>query len=171
MSLPPHLSLQDTAQRTIAWDEMQANAHVDSGWTVRIDSIPAGDAFFYSILVKADSVSPKIIERMLLIKRPVGIENKDESMAVPSSFSVSQNYPNPFNPLTRFSVELAQKGAVLLQVYDVAGRKVSEIEKGIKSAGRYQYAFDGSDLVSGVYFLRFQVNGMEVAVRKMILLK
>ncbi len=168
--LPAYLSLQDTSLRTIVWDEMQPNAHVDSSWVVTIDSIPAADAFFYSVLVKADSVTPKNIERMLLIKRPVGIEDEPNSVLFPEKFAITQNYPNPFNPHTTIRYRLPANSHIRLTVFNALGQKVQELVNSKQRPGVYTVSFDAGDLSSGIYYYRLEAGG-EVFVRKMVLLK
>ncbi len=170
LMLPTHLSLQDTALRSIVWDEMQPNAHIDSNWTVTIDSVPPADAFFYSIMVTADSVMPKNIERMLLIKRPVGINGGTHFGEIPSEFGVSQNYPNPFNPVTKISYQLPVASQVRLTVFNALGQKVHDLINTKQRAGEYSVFFKAGNLSSGIYYYRLKA-GDNVFIRKMILLK
>ena len=92
------------------------------------------------------------------------------SAPAPTDFGLEQNYPNPFNPTTTISYRLGAIGKVTLNVYDVLGRRVRTLVTGVKSAGSYRLAFNGSDLPSGVYFYRLTANGGRVT-KKMLLLK
>jgi hypothetical protein len=91
----------------------------------------------------------------------------------PSSFSLSV-YPNPFNPTTRISFILPKTGNVELNVYNVTGRLVRKLAGGHTGpplqAGEHSIVFDGSDLPSGIYFVRLEA-GEEAQTRKMVLLK
>jgi hypothetical protein len=74
-----------------------------------------------------------------------------------SEYALNQNYPNPFNPSTVIKYQLPDAGAqfhVILNVYDVLGRKVATLADGVKSAGYYSTTFDASRLASGIYFAR-----------------
>jgi len=73
----------------------------------------------------------------------------------PEEFAISQNYPNPFNPNTTISYQLPSAGIVSLKVYDMLGREVVVLVDGVKEAGYYNATFNGSDLASGIYFIRF----------------
>ncbi|MEQ9310218.1 MAG: alpha-amylase family glycosyl hydrolase [Balneolaceae bacterium] len=88
----------------------------------------------------------------------------------PSSFKLYQNYPNPFNPTTNITFDVAQTGAVSLEVYDMLGRKVAELINDVKTAGTYTVSFDATRLSSGVYFARYQA-GQSIQIQKMTLLK
>jgi len=97
-----------------------------------------------------------------------------ESSQLPEIFYLNQNYPNPFNPATVINYQLPQDGFVALKVYDIIGREVETLISENQSAGRYTVNFDASDLPSGIYIYRLQVNsaaGGYTASRKMMLLK
>tara|TARA_R110000868_G_scaffold37111_10_gene131561 strand:- start:51258 stop:54167 length:2910 start_codon:yes stop_codon:yes gene_type:complete len=96
-------------------------------------------------------------------------ENEDK-IDTPTAFKLYQNYPNPFNPSTNITFDVAQTGSVSLAIYDMLGRKVSELVSNVKTAGTYSVYFDASGLSSGVYFARFQA-GETVQIQKMTLLK
>jgi hypothetical protein len=96
---------------------------------------------------------------------------------IPTTFALEQNYPNPFNPLTTIKYTVAgirDQGPglsdVRLTVYDVLGCEVAVLVNERKAAGRYEVAFDGSGLASGVYVYRMTA-GSFVQSRKMILVK
>ncbi len=73
---------------------------------------------------------------------------------LPREFVLSQNYPNPFNPSTTISFAIPQASRVSLSVYDVLGRLVKNLFQGVKTAGRYEIAWNPSVISSGVYFYR-----------------
>jgi len=89
---------------------------------------------------------------------------------VPLSFNLSQNYPNPFNASTMINYELPQQSQVIINIYNILGRRVSIIQDGIKQPGYYQVAWQPSDLSSGIYFYKLQA-GDYTEIKKMILLK
>ena len=73
--------------------------------------------------------------------------------------SSARVYPNPFDESTTIDVTLKEKGNVSLSIYNILGEKVSTIENGtIKAAGNYKYEFS-SQVPSGVYFVKLNVNG------------
>ena len=76
---------------------------------------------------------------------------------LPEYFKVSQNFPNPFNPSTKISFSLLKSGNVVLEVFDISGKKISEIIRSRYEPGNYEIQFDGSELSSGVYFYNFKV--------------
>lgn len=74
-----------------------------------------------------------------------------ESSEVPEEFNLT-NYPNPFNPATTISFELPHQEEVMLEVYDIQGRKIENLADGPLEAGTHTFEFDGSNLSTGVYF-------------------
>jgi hypothetical protein len=88
----------------------------------------------------------------------------------PNKFNLYPCYPNPFNPSTviRFSLPYTQQAK--LTIYDITGRQVKVLTNEILSAGEHRVTFDGSDLSSGVYFVRLQ-SGQHTQTEKMVLLK
>ncbi len=89
---------------------------------------------------------------------------------IPETYSLSQNYPNPFNPTTKINFAIPKQGFVSLKVYDVLGRVVKDLVNEVKTAGLYSVDFNASELSSGVYFYKVEVNGFS-DVKRMVLVK
>jgi poly-gamma-glutamate synthesis protein (capsule biosynthesis protein) len=95
------------------------------------------------------------------------------------SLVVVRNYPNPFNPRTTLMLDLpAGAGAVpvVLEVYDVRGRRIATVFRGNLEAGRtHGMTWDGRDddgraLASGTYLARVRA-GEQTSSHKMLLLR
>lgn len=72
----------------------------------------------------------------------------DPNTDVPSATAdagpqLHQNWPNPFNPVTQIGFALARPEAVELAVYDVAGRRVATLARGVVAAGEHRVIWDG----------------------------
>ena len=89
---------------------------------------------------------------------------------IPDSYSLNQNYPNPFNPTTKINFAIPKQGFVTMKVYDVLGRVVKNLVNEVKEAGLYSVDFNASELSSGVYFYKMEVNGF-TDVKRMVLVK
>lgn len=92
---------------------------------------------------------------------------------LPEKFSVN-NFPNPFNPETKINYESPNDVLVKIIIYDALGREVKILLNEFKIAGRYNVAFKGNDLPSGVYYYRFSAEGEAgnfMQTKKMLLLK
>ncbi|HMB92002.1 MAG TPA: choice-of-anchor Q domain-containing protein [Rhodothermales bacterium] len=83
----------------------------------------------------------------------VGIEGASDDL--PESYVLTAAYPNPFNPQTtlQFGVQHAQP--VRIALYDALGREHRLLYEGTPAPGQMQtLRIDGSDLPSGLYFVR-----------------
>jgi hypothetical protein len=89
---------------------------------------------------------------------------------IPEKYSLSQNYPNPFNPETRINYSIPKAGLVTLNVYDILGRKVSELVNEYKNAGNYIVEFNASGLSSGTYYYKL-ISGEFTDIKKMTVIK
>jgi hypothetical protein len=83
---------------------------------------------------------------------------------------LNQNFPNPFNPTTTIEYWLSSKEFVTVSVFDILGRKCTELAEGFQDAGFHSILFDGSHFTSGVYFCRLITTKGEAATKSMILL-
>jgi len=103
---------------------------------------------------------------------PVGIKNIS---GVVNTFKLNQNYPNPFNPVTRISFSLPMYSKVSVKVYDVMGRLIQTLANENMNAGSFLIDFNGSELASGVYFVRMTAVGRDgtnfADTKKMMLVK
>ena len=102
------------------------------------------------------------------VSYPTDVRNSEGGM--PEKISLLQNYPNPFNPTTNIIYEVPNSGNVKITIYDSIGRKIKTLVNEMKNSGTYEIQFDGSNLTSGVYFYRLQMNGNSI-VKQMLLLK
>ena len=59
---------------------------------------------------------------------------------------------------------------ITLNVYNVNGQLVKELENTYKRAGAYKVIFNGAGLASGVYFYRIKASNL-VKTKRMLLLK
>ncbi|MBK7701451.1 MAG: FG-GAP repeat protein [bacterium] len=89
----------------------------------------------------------------------------------PRGLLLVQNRPNPFNPHTTIEFRLSRAGAVILQVFDAAGREISTLLERTLAAGSHEVVFDGAGLASGVYHYRLIVDGEESDSKRMLLVK
>ncbi len=76
---------------------------------------------------------------------------------VPTEFFLGPNYPNPFNPSTTLDFGLPKRANVTLQVYDLLGREIAVLARGLHEAGYHTVTWNASSSPSGVYFARFYV--------------
>jgi hypothetical protein len=105
------------------------------------------------------------VQSLILTKRNI----------VPREFVLHQNYPNPFNPVTSLRYDLPERSQVTLTVYDLMGRKVTQLVNTTQEAGFRSVQWNATDtfgkpVSAGVYLYTIQA-GEFVQTRKMVLLK
>jgi hypothetical protein len=112
-------------------------------------------------------------DSLLEASPPFGINT--EYTYIPTDFYLNQNYPNPFNPSTTIGFDIQSRSHVVLNIYDAAGRLVSNILTGDMEPGKYTADFNASNFASGVYYYELmaysETNGMFKDVKKMVVLK
>jgi hypothetical protein len=89
--------------------------------------------------------------------------------------ALGHNLPNPFYGSTSISFTLAQPSSIRMIVYDVAGRQVSILAKGVVPSGSHRVEWMGRDdsgrpVTAGIYLCRLEV-GTWSQTRKMIKLR
>ncbi len=118
------------------------------------------------------------------IDRNVAPASPKETMAqvgstvksIPAVFALHQDYPNPFNPSTQIKYDLPEASHVTLAVYDVLGRKVTELVNGQVAEGYHTATWNAGDVASGIYLARFTATDASGNIKlnkvsKLILMK
>lgn len=90
------------------------------------------------------------------------LEEKEEVIScvfsTQSNPVLKQNFPNPFNATTVIPITLFKPSHVKLIVYDICGRKISELINEELGVGDHHIKFNANDLSGGLYFYRFITN-------------
>ena len=89
---------------------------------------------------------------------------------LPAEYNLSQNYPNPFNPETTIGYALPRNSQVIISVYDVNGRFVTDILNTQKSAGYHTVKWNASEMSTGIYFYHIKAENF-TQVKKCMLIK
>ena len=80
------------------------------------------------------------------------------------------NYPNPFSTVTTIDYQVDRDTDVVIDLFDITGRRVQRLVNTQHERGFYSIDFDSAGLASGVYLLRLQA-GVGVDVQKMMLIR
>jgi len=160
-----HYSLyQDTLPISSAAPTLLLATLTDS--TYSDTSITAGRTYYYRLTATDNQANTSALsDEVSVIASGVG-----EDPIRPGRFELYPNFPNPFNAATRIEYALDDAAAVVLVVYDVLGRKVETLARGVRPAGRHTVTWKASRLGSGVYFIVLEAGGRR-EVRKALLLK
>ena len=87
------------------------------------------------------------------------MDDSNYELIFPDEYRLYPNYPNPFNPGTTISYDLKAWSRATLEVFDIMGRSILILEKGLKAPGRHKVQWYGKDnkgikMASGLYFYR-----------------
>jgi hypothetical protein len=97
----------------------------------------------------------------------------DREVKLPSALRLSA-YPNPFNLETRFQIVLPQNGRLLIEVFDLLGRRIRQLVDQPSLAGSVSLTWDGRDengdiCAAGLYFVVARLDHVESVVKVMLL--
>ena len=90
--------------------------------------------------------------------------------SIPKSFALHQAYPNPFNPTTTIECDLPQDINVLLEVYDINGRLLKELQNSTMQTGYHRITWNATMYSSGIYFVRLHAGSFH-HTQKLMLVK
>ena len=98
----------------------------------------------------------------------------DNSFASQNNVS-TVNYPNPFNTETTISYSIPASNIVIIEIYDIQGKKIKTLVNEYQVPGNYSVKWNGKDereqsVNSGVYFYRISA-GKFFSVKEMIFIK
>ena len=94
----------------------------------------------------------------------------NQQTLLPASFVINTLYPNPFNPVITLDIDIHQSGVLRIEVYDLSGNFIEEINKGHVNTGNQSLQWSGNNNPSGMYFFKI-TDGDAVQIRKAVLLK
>jgi hypothetical protein len=146
---------------------------VDADTDIWGTSSPEFPQNIVGVLGQYDRTSPYTSGYQLLPRRTTDFETPTSvngENGIPTIYSLEQNYPNPFNPTTNIKFSIPERGFVTVKVYDILGNEVRTLVNEVMDASFYNVLFDASNLSTGVYLYRIQVNNF-IAVKKMLLIK
>lgn len=103
--------------------------------------------------------------------RATGVPNTTagEPSAEPAAFALGAAYPNPFTQATTVPYELSVAGRVMMEVFDVTGRRVATLVDDVQAAGPHTATWTATGLAAGVYLGRMQV-GDRVRTQRLVVL-
>jgi|GEM_PF-3266009 len=98
----------------------------------------------------------------------------DDVTGQPEIMALLPNFPNPFNAQTELHYTLDSQSEVLLTIYDIRGRRVTSLVRGVQPAGRHAVFWDGTasssvPAPSGLYIARLVVGDRQRQIKMMLL--
>jgi hypothetical protein len=145
------------------------NFLVSADDTVAVDANAPSSALYYIVTAFDVHANQSARSNEAAVNALTGIGGAPPITAL----TVIQNHPNPFAATTDFEIGLPAASDISVDVFDVAGRRVTSIDARGLGAGWQRIPFAGRDragapLASGVYFYRVTANGSTIT-RKMVI--
>ena len=69
-------------------------------------------------------------------------------------------YPNPFNASVTIKYRLRRRGNISVKIFNLQGQEVFNLFNGYQNSGEHQLQWHAVGFSSGIYFYRFQGNGL-----------
>ncbi|MCB9500852.1 MAG: T9SS type A sorting domain-containing protein [Deferribacteres bacterium] len=95
---------------------------------------------------------------------------KSNATSALSFFSLKQNHPNPFRETTTIEYELTRPAHVVLDLFDITGKRIKRMVNAQKTQGIHNVNFSADQLSAGVYFYRIVVDSVS-EIKKLLVLK
>lgn len=135
-------------------------------FSYKLEDQVCGEDFFSYKVVNGDLES-EIIEGKIQISE--GYVNVNE---INSANSIQiHNYPNPFKNQTTISFNLSKQADVKMEIFNVSGSVIlCPINRKLKE-GSHEVIINAANMTSGIYHCKLTINGEDINMKKMLLLK
>ena len=155
-----------------------ANTHFFQGFTTNVYFVQGNRSLITNYFNKIDDTT-LTVNLSIPPLTPQGKYNlyifnfTDKAIQMPDAFLVDgyygihefdnayqpyQIYPNPFQSQVFIDYQLDKESDVLIELYDVTGKKIFTVENQKKYPGQYQSLFSGDDLKAGFYMIRMELD-------------
>ena len=173
------INLIDYSQKSFAL-HFEANGDLSEGWDSDgveifgnyfreyISPIAAADNNGLLVCMGGDQNHHNYHLQHLMVHHPADVKQADK--ALPEEFRIESIHPNPLNSQTSISYHLPTETHLDLGLYDISGRQVMTLFSGVRPAGVWSMIVDGSELTSGLYFVRLNSTEQRVS-QKLVLVR
>jgi len=149
------LSVERADVGGVEWTALAITPQVESGVSVAVDNTALpGQSYQYRLVVKTS-------DGKSMTFGPV----QGTMGGQPSRFSLDSVGPNPTSGAAQIAFSVAHDSPVHLSILDVQGREIAVLADGVRAAGSYLQAWDGTSakgtVTPGVYFVRYRASGIE----------
>jgi thiol-disulfide isomerase/thioredoxin len=144
--------------------------------TIDLDSSWNPDSLKLVVFIQSKSTKEVYQSETIKYSELSTMTDVENTPVSPEEFYLAQNYPNPFNPSTKISYYIPEQSLVIINIYNILGKQIADLENDIKTAGNYNLKWNAKDLPSGFYFLTIDAASLISEMKfnktnKMILLK
>ncbi|MDP8207958.1 MAG: C25 family cysteine peptidase [Candidatus Electryonea clarkiae] len=150
---------------------LAGDSETDINIIFRSLDLPIGEYSFYiGFENNACEDESNIVSITMSVPDTTEIPDKIEASTQPLEWAFKGAYPNPFNPTVNINFSLKHSVEVQARIYNLLGQEVAVLADNILEAGQHTLTFEGMDMASGMYFLKFKAGPLS-EMRKLILIK
>ncbi len=124
----------------------------------------------YEAVIDIDTNDPMNPTLTVPVTVIVGTGVANEAGVVPTEFSLDSSAPNPSVGQTSLRYAVPETSDVLIEVYDLMGRRVATLVDGEQTAGRKTVEWNAGSLAGGVYVYRMTA-GSFASTMKMVVVR
>jgi hypothetical protein len=137
------------------WTLVDAEQRSEGGETVALDrGVVAGQTYHYRLKASLKSGGVELFG-------PLSARNGEPITA----FAISRVGPVPSRDRIRIEYTVPRQSFGRVTVVDVAGREVGVVAEGMQPPGRHTVEWSGKGNPAGVYFVRYQIAGLNFTRR------
>ena len=180
---PPGMKLLDSVGETIIIAAVDYGSGIDSG-TIHVrnddrelsfDYVPERGVIIVDRNLMAEIASQSLEVTVLDKSGNRNVATFTADVVLPDRTTLEQNRPNPFNPIRQINFENTSESMIILEVYDILGRKVRVLAHDRFPSGSHMVIWDARDtndrtVSSGTYIYRIK-SDTQLLSRKMLLLR
>ncbi|MDP8240075.1 MAG: T9SS type A sorting domain-containing protein [Candidatus Hatepunaea meridiana] len=106
---------------------------------------------------------------LIVVEATLRIKDKEPNLS-PQQFQLERIFPNPFNSNAQIEFTLHKPAYVILNIYDISGRKVRTLLGEFLKSGYHHFILDGEGLHNGLYLVSIEIEGQK-QVERVVLIK
>ncbi len=107
----------------------------------------------------------------LLLTRPTVSVEDEKNYKIGRKYVLDKIYPNPTNAEANISYNLPERNNISIDVYDMLGKKVNTLEKGMQEPGQYTAKWNANNQPSGTYIIRLRNENQILDKGKITIIK
>ena len=92
----------------------------------------------------------------------------NDKVELPNNYHLYPIFPNPFNPTATIKYDIPQVSNVLIEVFDVRGKKINTLQSGIKQPGIHYIKWTNDYHPSGLYIIRMSSENINFTEKVML---
>ena len=163
-----NITLDESIGLTEGWLSIQGTTNDGAACLFLWGNSEDGDLISYQ-----DQAGTMVLKDTDLARVLTFVTDIDEEVELlPTQFDMLANYPNPFNSKTTISFSLKNSGDVSIEIFDVLGRNVTNIDLGYLSNNIvHSVNYDASNISTGIYFYSLIVDNAKKVTKKFNYLK